>query len=204
LAIDERRKPFEPTLWVQQQKDHDSNANWLEQAWFTGVHSNVGGGYAQAGLSDIAFNWMVDRVKTKVAERCNNSTLEFDDDYIKQMTRPDPKGQLYDSMNDFYKQFGDGERPIDQPTSHAPDMNTELGGYTWEYVHESVLARYGDPKGMTTPTVRKNLADYTGRVKPEPRFWRSLDQATATTVLAANANLGTGTTSTTTTGTPAS
>ena len=42
LAIDERRKPFVPDMWQKP-------AEWagqLEQAWFAGVHSNVGGSYA--------------------------------------------------------------------------------------------------------------------------------------------------------------
>ena len=40
LALDERRKPFTPNLWQRP-------ANWagqIEQAWFAGVHCNVGGG----------------------------------------------------------------------------------------------------------------------------------------------------------------
>jgi len=176
LAIDEKRKPFEPTLWVQQQKDHDSDANWLEQAWFSGVHSNVGGGYAKAGLSDIAFTWMVDRVKRKVAERCNGSTLEFNDAYIAQMTRPDPTDQLYDSMSAFYEELGEGKRPIDEPSSNAPDVNQQFRGYTWEYVHESVLARYGKPADMIAPKVRDNLATYVSRPNPQPRFWTGRDQ----------------------------
>lgn len=187
LAIDEKRKPFEPTLWVQQKKDHDNDVNWLEQAWFAGVHSNVGGGYAQAGLSDIAFTWMIDRVKGKVAERCGGSTLEFDDAFIAQMSRPDPDGRLYESMNKFYEELGEAPRPIDHPSSHAPDVNPDLDGFTWEYVHESVLKRYGDVADMVTPTVRKNLAEYAARPNPSPRFWTSRDQSTPTVTAVDNA-----------------
>ena len=50
LAIDEKRKAFVPTLWAQQ--PHAGN-QVLEQVWFSGVHSDVGGGYAASGLSDI-------------------------------------------------------------------------------------------------------------------------------------------------------
>jgi uncharacterized protein (DUF2235 family) len=51
LAIDERRKPFQAAIW-----DQSANANGqvLDQVWFSGVHSNVGGSYPRAGLSDIA------------------------------------------------------------------------------------------------------------------------------------------------------
>jgi len=31
--------------------------------WFTGVHSDIGGGYPQDGLSYVTFDWMLDRAK---------------------------------------------------------------------------------------------------------------------------------------------
>jgi uncharacterized protein (DUF2235 family) len=57
LALDERRKPFEPTLWDQ--ADDAPATQVLEQVWFSGVHSNVGGGYRDSGLSDIALLWLM-------------------------------------------------------------------------------------------------------------------------------------------------
>ena len=55
LAIDERRPQFEPTLW-----NHKSIARGqrMEQVWFAGVHSNVGGGAPDTSLSDITLRWM--------------------------------------------------------------------------------------------------------------------------------------------------
>jgi hypothetical protein len=50
LAIDEQRKPFAPAIWQQQP---GAVGQVLEQVWFSGVHSNVGGGYTETGLSDI-------------------------------------------------------------------------------------------------------------------------------------------------------
>lgn len=73
LAIDERRKPFLPTLW-QQQPDGLAAGQLLEQTWFAGTHSNVGGGYADCGLSDNTFLWM--------AERAKGTGLELDDAYV--------------------------------------------------------------------------------------------------------------------------
>jgi uncharacterized protein (DUF2235 family) len=60
LAIDERRRPFRPTIWVQ--KD-DAQNQTLEQVWFAGVHSDVGGGYSDAGLSEIALLWMAGKAR---------------------------------------------------------------------------------------------------------------------------------------------
>ena len=57
LAIDEKREDFEPTVW-KPRPGLD-----LEQVWFAGVHTDVGGGYAKPGsraLSDIPLRWIAD------------------------------------------------------------------------------------------------------------------------------------------------
>nr|WP_243858643.1 DUF2235 domain-containing protein [Mycobacterium sp. DL440] len=41
LAIDERRGPFVPTIWSQSDKAPPEQR--LEQVWFAGAHSDVGG-----------------------------------------------------------------------------------------------------------------------------------------------------------------
>ena len=35
----------------------------ISQVWFTGVHSDIGGGYPRDGLSFVTFDWMLDRAK---------------------------------------------------------------------------------------------------------------------------------------------
>lgn len=56
LAIDDERKSFHPILWNEEsQKDKER----IEQVWFTGMHSNVGGGYPRHGLSLVPLNWMI-------------------------------------------------------------------------------------------------------------------------------------------------
>jgi uncharacterized protein (DUF2235 family) len=51
LAIDESRVDFSPTMWTPRVG--------IEQAWFAGAHGDVGGGYEETGLADIAFDWMI-------------------------------------------------------------------------------------------------------------------------------------------------
>lgn len=66
VAIDERRGPFRPTLWQLSEKSTPMSQT-LQQAWFCGVHSDVGGGIRAkpgddgdaAGLSQVAFAWML-------------------------------------------------------------------------------------------------------------------------------------------------
>ena len=31
----------------------------VEQVWFAGMHSNVGGGYQRAGVANVAYEWMI-------------------------------------------------------------------------------------------------------------------------------------------------
>jgi len=63
LALDEHRGSFYPTLWTLPASEADRRTN-LKQCWFPGVHSDIGGSYADAkphDFSDIAFAWMVDQ-----------------------------------------------------------------------------------------------------------------------------------------------
>jgi uncharacterized protein (DUF2235 family) len=60
VAIDERRAFFRTHLW---RRPADPKAAYgprdVQQVWFPGVHCDVGGGYAETGLSDVALRWMV-------------------------------------------------------------------------------------------------------------------------------------------------
>jgi len=55
LAIDDERESFRPLLW--EQEPHDSDR--IEQVWFAGSHSNIGGGYPKQGMSLVALDWML-------------------------------------------------------------------------------------------------------------------------------------------------
>lgn len=109
LAIDEKRKPFLPAIWEQQEH---AVGQKLEQVWFAGVHTNIGGGYEDSGLSDIAFMWM-----KKKAEACG---LEFDEAAVGSLgINPDWNGELRDSKTGLYALTGDYIRPIGK----APNAN---------------------------------------------------------------------------------
>lgn len=70
LAIDERRKLFMPAIWEQSETvmNDPNHKQQLEQRWFVGSHSNVGGGYKDCGLSDLALKWMIK--KAELTELC--------------------------------------------------------------------------------------------------------------------------------------
>ena len=133
LAIDEKRKNFEATLWHQQ--EHTLN-QVLEQVWFPGVHSDVGGGYPEAGLSDNALKWMLEK-----AESCN---LNFDSIVL----NPNPGEVMHETYKGFYTLQHKLYRPIDKVEPNEGNTN--------EYLHPSVMERYNKDKNYRP----QNLEDY--------------------------------------------
>jgi uncharacterized protein (DUF2235 family) len=126
LAIDERRKPFLPNLWTRP-------AGWagdLEQAWFPGVHSNVGGGYAPDGLANEALHWLV--------EKAELLGLEFDTAYLSHFL-PCFNSVLHDSMSRLYRAMGPVVRRLGQ---HVADG---------EAIHQCALDRIGLPSCRYQP-----------------------------------------------------
>ena len=55
LAIDEKRFDFRPEVWTEVREGQT-----MEQRWFAGVHSNVGGGLKTDGLANIAMRWILE------------------------------------------------------------------------------------------------------------------------------------------------
>jgi uncharacterized protein (DUF2235 family) len=135
LAIDERRKPFAPTLWVRP-------SGWtgeLEQVWFPGVHSNVGGGYKPDGLANEALYWIVSK-----AEKLG---LVLDHDYLGHF-EPHFDSRLHDSMSLKYRLFGPLLRPIGHQRADG------------ECVHEAAIKRMTDARSKYAP---ENLKPVVGQ-----------------------------------------
>jgi uncharacterized protein (DUF2235 family) len=57
IAVDEHRKHYDVCLW----KPHKKSQSRMEQRWFAGAHSDVGGGYPDRRLSDITLRWIQDK-----------------------------------------------------------------------------------------------------------------------------------------------
>jgi uncharacterized protein (DUF2235 family) len=58
IAIDENRDAFKPELWDETGVDVATQS--IKQTWFPGVHSDIGGGYEECELADLALAWMID------------------------------------------------------------------------------------------------------------------------------------------------
>lgn len=115
LAIDERRRPFSPTLWEEEIPDQETDRpprENFEQAWFAGCHSDVGGGHKQSGLSDTAMLWII--------EKAEASGLVFDGAYVQGLrATARPTGRLHKSNNGFWHLLGSREREIGKSNSEC-------------------------------------------------------------------------------------
>ena len=98
LAVDEQRGPFKPTLWVQK-PEGKAGGQIVEQKWFTGVHSDVGGGYKwdERGLANVALRWMLNRVSATCKIELDAYPL------IDAEKRFPTTVALHDSMKWYYK-----------------------------------------------------------------------------------------------------
>lgn len=63
LSIDENRKQFLPEIWDDVDAEGQARGQVIEQHWFPGVHSDVGGGYEDNRLADLPLAWMLARLK---------------------------------------------------------------------------------------------------------------------------------------------
>ncbi len=131
LAINEFRSPYSPTLWTKQDDPKAARpANLpVEQRWFIGAHSNVGGGYTGDVLCNIPCRWI-----QKLAQRHG---LEFFADWP--VGDNDYNAQPRDSYEEFVTEHPDA-RAFLQRTPRAVYDPAALG----ETVDPSVIKRLNE------------------------------------------------------------
>ena len=86
LSIDDDRKWFHPTIWDA----YNSEYQKVEQVWFSGSHTDVGGGFREPGLSDIVLEWMVQKAVAHGIKLYLRSTK-----YWNFCIAPDPTDELH-------------------------------------------------------------------------------------------------------------
>ena len=156
LAIDEARAMFAPTLWTahpgkairitpsgaEQEVDQQ-----VEQIWFAGVHSDVGGGYQdEPRLADIPLLWM--------AEKAQATGLRFKDGALESLRdRTNALAPQHDSMTKTWRKLHVAARlkPIVRPMTNDERKRQNPSGdqfpvvHTPESYHHSVTERLGKP-----------------------------------------------------------
>lgn len=112
LALDERRRMFRVADWAQPQvhvpnrfRPAEKEDQDIEQRWFAGVHSDVGGGYREneSALSKIPLIWMIGEAK-KAGLRVTEANLrkfahgERGNEEEHRYSVPDPGGAMHRSL----------------------------------------------------------------------------------------------------------
>jgi uncharacterized protein (DUF2235 family) len=136
LAIDDRRKLFEPTLWELSDtvRNDPMHKQVLEQRWFAGSHSNVGGGYVDSGLSDIALQWLI--------RKASDTGLCFDSTALGSL-QPNYKGELRNSYTAKYMFW---------PRIWRKVNTADANGY--QTIDDSVMERYKADKRYRPRNIR--------------------------------------------------
>ena len=124
LAIDERRGNFQPAVWVKSDR-----TQVLEQVWFAGVHSNIGGGYREHGLSDTTLLWMISRLLAH--DVLDLDTTQIDQAIGRFHAEPVPTGRLQDSRTRGWKIIA---CPIPRPVGITDES---------EMIHQTAILRMG-------------------------------------------------------------
>lgn len=135
LAIDETRSDFARVPWgfkgASEVRPPDE-PEWLQQLWFAGNHSDIGGSYPEdeSRLSDIALKWMIDEVsKMPHPLIIPDGTLHlFPDAAGMQHSEVESARQKWPSWVPAKWRFSWKEKP-----------RTEVLGATW---HPTVLQRF--------------------------------------------------------------
>lgn len=96
LSLDDERTTFHP-IRFDQSKDGtvaDAALPRTREVWFAGMHSDVGGGYADDSLALVPFSWMVDEAI--------HADLRFDLEEIARLKRQaSPLSSIHDSRKGF-------------------------------------------------------------------------------------------------------
>lgn len=112
LAIDEKRAPFRPSIWLPQ-VDAPLHQR-VEQVWFAGTHGNLGGGLPDHRLSDLPLLWMTDRA--------GELGLAFEPEAFAAKTPPQPDTPSHANGSII------AETQVD-PDALAPIHKTRVGVY---------------------------------------------------------------------------
>lgn len=153
LAIDEQRSPFKPTLWQYKPKEGQS----VEQMWFPGVHSNVGGGYPHRSLADLSLEWMI--------KKAHDAGLAFDPSVENHHPlEPRFNGKIYRSRKGIYRVLKTHNRVIGISEERIREEGSTVQGVDpTQKVHQSALDRWNNDPAYRPP----GLAEYLKRTGGE-------------------------------------
>jgi uncharacterized protein (DUF2235 family) len=119
IAIDDERTTFHPLIWTEKNVEPER----ISQVWFSGAHSNVGGGYPDDSLAHVPLSWMLNEAKRcglRIKENPpwgSSATSPLDpvhepDAFKQARSARDKDGRLYDSRKGLGGYYRYGPRKI--------------------------------------------------------------------------------------------
>lgn len=130
VSIDENRQDFEPALWTSKPGLD------LKQVWFAGVHTDVGGGYAERELGNFAGQWMVREAQAFGLALEPHVTGDLEGDH---------RGKQHNEYKGFYRA-----------------MRRLLVRDVEPVLHRSVYERWQDPAVRYSSPALRTLLESTG------------------------------------------
>ncbi len=154
LAIDDARQTFHPNMFDEAKAREDAT---VEQVWFSGVHSNVGGSYPKDQMALVALDWMMEKAETLDAiSKGRRNALRFTESLRKQYHKgANVDGKLYDSRAGLAAYYRFKPRNIVQLSAgklgRAADRAANGGRNTLPVIHQSAFARVRHRTGGYAP-----------------------------------------------------
>lgn len=145
LALDEKREPFAPDLWTGEVQPDQQ----VEQCWFAGVHSDIGGGYPRSGLSDTCLEWMLEKARAL--------GLSFDKFYLEQQLHPDPMQREHNSYTLPYRMLALLNNGVYIRRIYGRSDEAAMGIRVHSSVYQRIKSGYYQPQNPDLPAT---LADY--------------------------------------------
>ncbi|MBE7637112.1 hypothetical protein GUA87_09680 [Sneathiella sp. P13V-1] len=144
MAIDDCRHTFHPLLW-DQRRPRDKER--IQQVWFTGMHSDVGGGYPVNSLAYIPLCWMMDHM---MGARFNLSPVRFNKGVVDQYrSLADPLGRIHNSRRGgavLYRYLPRNIHTLSHEEDWARSVRVEP-----MVLHHSVLQRIAEQESGYAP-----------------------------------------------------
>ena len=130
LAVDENREPYRATMWGPQDARDRAQGQVLEQLWFPGAHSDVGGGYTGTHpVADLTLRWM-----QKKAQACGLS--------VQALAAPTRAATVVADLHDSFATFFGGFFSIFHRRYYRPMGRAEHGPQRLDVtVKERIQAR---------------------------------------------------------------
>ena len=149
LAIDDERLTFHPKIWDKEIKNYQT----MKQVWFSGMHTDVGGGYKEEELSDIPLVWMIEEAKIAGLKIYPKHKVKI---------HPNADGFMHDSRKGF---------PGSLFRKKIRSWNTQTHGKP--VIHQSAIIRKLNKENSATPPYKPWIFSLEHEVESWPESQRT-------------------------------